>query len=173
MSKIGNFIKNISPFNNRTEMPKILYVIKVILIFWVCKFGSELVGEVLVLAVHFACGKNPLEGELFDDKTITLMTYFGYAVIIGAIFLFWKLFQKKSLKELGFTGKPVIYLAGGILGAVLVVICAVASPSRERSDSTAYSEISILRWLRQCSYASCCRARWKKCSAGASCSSYL
>lgn len=126
MSKIGNFIKNISPFNNRTEMPKILYVIKVILIFWVCKFGSELVGEVLVLAVHFACGKNPLEGELFDDKTITLMTYFGYAVIIGAIFLFWKLFQKKSLKELGFTGKPVIYLAGGILGAVLVVICAVA-----------------------------------------------
>ena len=126
MSKIGNFIKNISPFNNRTEMPKILYVIKVILIFWVCKFGSELVGEVLVLAVHFACGKNPLEGELFDDKTITLMTYFGYAVIIGVIFLFWKLFQKKSLKELGFTGKPVIYLAGGILGAVLVVICAVA-----------------------------------------------
>ena len=88
MSKIGNFIKNISPFNNRTEMPKILYVIKVILIFWVCKFGSELVGEVLVLAVHFACGKNPLEGELFDDKTITLMTYFGYAVIIGVIFLF-------------------------------------------------------------------------------------
>ena len=68
MGKIINFIRNISPFNNRTEMPKILYVIKVILFFWVCKFGSELVGEVLVLAVHFACGKNPLEGELFDAE---------------------------------------------------------------------------------------------------------
>ena len=28
MSKIKGFIRNISPFNNRTEMPKILYVIK-------------------------------------------------------------------------------------------------------------------------------------------------
>ena len=101
MSKIGNFIKNISPFNNRTEMPTILYVIKVILIFWVCKFGSELVGEVLVLAVHFACGKNPLEGELFDDKTITLMTYFGYAFIIGAIVLIVRQKKKNKAKEGG------------------------------------------------------------------------
>ena len=126
MSKIINFIKNISPFNNRTEMPKILYVIKVILIFWVCKFGSELAGEVLVIGVHFACGKNPLEGEMFDPKTITLITYFGYAFIIGVIFLFWKLFQKKSIRDLGFTGSPVSYLAGGAMGAVLVAISAVA-----------------------------------------------
>ena len=122
MSKIMNFIKDISPFNNRTEMPKLLYVIKVILLFWVCKFGSELVGEVIVLAVHFACGKNPLQGEMFDSKTTTLMTYFGYAFIICTIFLFWKLFQKKSVKELGFTGKPVSYLAGALIGAVMLVI---------------------------------------------------
>lgn len=125
MSKIMNFIKDISPFNNRTEMPKFLYVIKVILLFWVCKFGSELVGEVIVLAVHFACGKNPLQGEMFDSKTITLMTYFGYAFIICAIFLFWKLFQKKSVKELGFTGKPVSYLAGALIGAVMLVIAVI------------------------------------------------
>lgn len=47
MNKAKEFIKNISPFNNRTEMPVILYIIKVIIIFWVFKFGSELVGEVL------------------------------------------------------------------------------------------------------------------------------
>ena len=76
MSKIINLLKNISPFNNRTEMPKPLYVIKVILFFWLCKFGSEVIGEAIVLAVHFACGKNPLEGEMFDPKTITLITYF-------------------------------------------------------------------------------------------------
>ena len=57
MNKIKEFIKNISPFNNRTDMPKLLYVIKVILIFWVFKFGAELVGEGIVLAIHFACGK--------------------------------------------------------------------------------------------------------------------
>lgn len=122
MSKIINFIKNISPFNNRTEMPKILYVIKVILFFWVCKFGSELIGEALVLGVHFASGLNPLKGEMFDAKTITLITYFGYAVFIGAIWLFWKLFQKKTIKDMGFTGKPVMYLTGMAIGAVLVLI---------------------------------------------------
>ena len=125
MSKIINFIKNISPFNNRTEMPKILYVIKVILFFWLCKFGSEVVGEVIVIGVHFACGKNPLEGEMFDAQTITLMTYFGYAFIIGAIVLFWKLFQKKTIKDLGFKGKPVSYLTGALIGAALVVLSTV------------------------------------------------
>lgn len=126
MRKIIYFIKNISPFNNRTEMPKLLYVIKVILFFWLCKFGSEVVGEVIVIGVHFACGKNPLEGEMFDAQTITLMTYFGYAFIIGAIVLFWKLFQKKTVRDLGFMGKPVSYLTGALIGAVLVVISTVA-----------------------------------------------
>ena len=126
MRKIINFIKNISPFNNRTEMPKLLYVIKVILFFWLCKFGSEVVGEVIVIGVHFACGKNPLEGEMFDARTITLMTYFGYAFIIGAIVLFWKLFQKKTVRDLGFTGKPVSYLTGALIGAALVVLSTVA-----------------------------------------------
>ena len=87
MSKIKEFMKNISPFNNRTEMPKILYVIKVILIFYLFKIGSELVGEVLALGVHFACGKNPLEGEMFDENTITLITYLGYSVMIVIVFL--------------------------------------------------------------------------------------
>ena len=126
MSKIINLFKNISPFNNRTEMLKPLYVIKVILFFWFCKFGSEVIGEAIVLAVHFACGKNPLQGEMFDPKTITMITYFGYAFIIGAIVLFWKLFQKKNIKDLGFTGKPVSYLAGVAIGTVLVVVSAVA-----------------------------------------------
>ena len=125
MSKIINLIKNISPFNNRTEMPKLLYVIKVILFFWLCKFGSEIIGEAIVLAVHFACGKNPLQGEMFDPKTITLITYFGYGFIIGAILLFWKLLQKKTVKDLGFTGKPGSYLAGAAIGTVLVLVSTV------------------------------------------------
>ena len=48
MSKIKNFFKNISPLNNRTEMPVILYIIKVIIIFWFVKFESELIGEAIV-----------------------------------------------------------------------------------------------------------------------------
>ena len=123
VNKIKEFIKNISPFNNRSEMPKILYVIKVILIFWVFKFGAELIGEGIVLAIHFACGKNPLQGELFDIRTINLISYFGYGLMIGIIILLWKLFQKKTLAELGFA-KPVrSYFAGAGAGVVLLAAC--------------------------------------------------
>lgn len=121
MNKTKEFIKNISPFNNRTEMPKILYIIKVILIFWVFKFAGELVGEALALAIHFACGKNPLKGEMFDMDTITVITYLGYSVVIGVTLVLWKLFQKKTLAELGFTKRFGSYFAGIVLGTVLIV----------------------------------------------------
>ena len=125
MSKIINFFKNISPFNNRTEMPKFLYVIKVVIIFYVFKIVSELAGEVIAIAAHFACGKNPLQGELFDADTIMLITYFGYAIIIGVIILLWKLFQKKKVSELGFTKNFGSYFTGIAVGAVLLMACVV------------------------------------------------
>lgn len=126
MSKIREFIRNISPFNNRTEMPKILYVIKVILIFYLFKFGSELVGEGLALAVHFACGMNPFEGEMFDENTITLITYLGYSVMIVIVFLLWKLFQKKTVSELGLTKNFCSYFIGIALGAVLLAVSVIS-----------------------------------------------
>ena len=126
MSKIKEFIRNISPFNNRTEMPKILYVIKVILIFYLFKFGSELVGEGLALAVHFACGLNPLEGDTCDENTITLITYLGYSVMIVIVFLLWKLFQKKTVSELGLTKNFCSYFIGIALGAVLLAVSVIS-----------------------------------------------
>ena len=122
MNKIKEFIKNISPFNNRTDMPMILYVIKVILIFWVFKFGAELVGEGIVLAIHFACGKNPLQGEIFGDNTITLITYYGYGVMIGIMILLWKLFQRKTLAELGLARPAWSYFAGAGAGTLLLLV---------------------------------------------------
>ena len=121
MNKIRQFLKNISPFNNRTEMPKILYVIKVLLIFFVFKFGAELVGEAVVIGIHFACGLNPLEGEMFDMNTITIITYLGYSVLIGVVILLWKLFQKKTLAQLGFTKRFGSYFLGMVLAIVLIV----------------------------------------------------
>lgn len=125
MNKIRQFLKNISPFNNRTEMPKILYVIKVLLIFFVFKFGAELVGEAVVIGIHFACGLNPLEGEMFDMNTITIITYLGYSVLIGVVILLWKLFQKKSVKELGFTKNFASYFIGIAAGTGLLAACII------------------------------------------------
>ncbi|MCR5286865.1 MAG: CPBP family intramembrane metalloprotease [Saccharofermentans sp.] len=123
MNKINEFIRNISPFNSRTEMPAVLYIVKVILIFYAFKFGAELVGEALAMAIHFACGKNPLQGEMFDSNTITLITYLGYSVMIAVILLFWKLFQKKNPSEIGFTKSAGSYFTGIALGTVILAAC--------------------------------------------------
>lgn len=122
MSKIKQFIKNVSPLNNRTDMPVMLYIIKVIIIFWFVKFGAELIGEGFIIAACFACGKNPLQGEMFDPNIMMLIMYYGYAILVGIIILYWKLFQKKTLSELGFTKKFGSYVIGSVTGTVLVVI---------------------------------------------------
>ena len=122
MSKIKQFIKNVSPLNNRTDMPVMLYIIKVIIIFWFVKFGAELIGEGFIIAACFACGKNPLQGEMFDPNIMMLIMYYGYAILVGIIILYWKLFQKKTLSELGFTKKFGSYAIGSVTGTVLVVI---------------------------------------------------
>ena len=126
MSKIIQFIRNISPFNNRTKMPALLYVVKVIIIFWFVKFGSEIIGEGVVLALHFACGKNPLQGEMFDYNIITLISYYGYGLMVGIMILYWKLFQKKTVGELGFTKKAGTYVIGVLIGTVLVAVSAAS-----------------------------------------------
>ena len=126
MNRIIEFIKNISPLNNRTNMPKILYIIKAVLLFYFCKLSGELIGEGIVMLIHFACGKNPLQGEMFDVITITLMTYFGYSIMLVIIMIIWKLFQKKTLAELGVTKQVGHYLIGMAVGAVLVVVSALA-----------------------------------------------
>ncbi len=120
------FLKNISPFNNASEMPMIIYVIKMILAFLVCKFVGEIAAEGVVILIHFAVGKNPLEGEMFDPQTITLITYYGYIIVIGITLLYWKLFQKKAPSEMGITKRFSNYFIGAAAGVLLVVICVLA-----------------------------------------------
>lgn len=104
----------------------IIYVMKIILAFFVCKFAGEIVAEGVVILIHFAVGKNPLEGEIFDPQTITLITYYGYIIVIGIILLYWKTFQKKTLSEIGITQKFGTYFAGAAAGVLLVGISALA-----------------------------------------------
>ncbi|MBO7451044.1 MAG: CPBP family intramembrane metalloprotease [Clostridiales bacterium] len=126
MSHVKQFIKNISPLNNRSGMPAILYIIKVVIVFWTVKFASELIGEGVVMGIHFAFGKNPLQGEMFSENTMMLIMYFGYALMIGIMILYWKLFQKRSIAKLGFTKQVGTYLIGAVLGTVLVAISAAS-----------------------------------------------
>ena len=120
------FLKNISPFNNRTEMMTSLFVVKKILAFWVCYIAGLFIAEGVVILLHFACGKNMLVGDVFDAQTITLITYYGYIVISGVALLYWKLIEKKNLSEMGLTKRFGNYFIGAVVGVILLVLSVAA-----------------------------------------------
>lgn len=120
------FLKNISPFNNRTEMPTLLFVVKKILAFWLCYIAGLFIAEGAVIILHFALEKNMLVGDVFDPQTITLIMYYGYIVMAGVALLYWKLIEKKPLSEMGLTKRFGNYLIG-ILAGVLLLAVSVAT----------------------------------------------
>ncbi len=104
----------------------IIYVMKIILAFLVCKFAGEIIAEGVVILIHFAVGKNPLEGEMFDPQTITLITYYGYIIVIGVTLLYWKFFQKKTLSDMGITKQLGNYFVGAAAAILLVGLSVLA-----------------------------------------------
>lgn len=119
------FLNNISPFNNSTDMPVPLFIIKKILAFFVCYIAGLFIAEGLVIALHFALGKNMLVGEMFDAGTITLITYYGYIVIVGIALLYWKVIEKKSLAAMGLSKEIGTYFIGIAVSVLLLVLSVV------------------------------------------------
>lgn len=120
------FLKNILPFNNQTEIPKELFVVKKILAFWLCYIAGLFLAEGVVILLHFALGKNMLVGDVFEPQTITLITYYGYIIVSGVALLYWKLIEKKTLSEMGLTKRFGNYFIGIIIGVLLLVISVFA-----------------------------------------------
>ena len=119
-------LKNIIPFNNRTEMPKALFIIKKFLAFWFCYIAGLFIAEGVIILIHFACGKNMLVGDVFDPQTIALIMYYGYIVIAVVAIIYWKLIEKKSLSEMGLTKSFANYFIGAGIGALLLLVSVIA-----------------------------------------------
>ena len=115
-------LKNISPFNNRTEMPTSVFIIKKILAFWLCYIAGLFIAEGAVIILHFALGKNMLVGDVFDGQTIALITYYGYIIIAAVAVLYWKLIEKKPLSEMGLTKRFGNYFIGVFIGIFLLAV---------------------------------------------------
>ena len=118
-------LKKVSPFNNGTEMPVSLFIIKKILAFWVCYIAGLFIAEGLVILLHFALGKNVLVGDVFDAGTITLITYYGYIVIAGVALLYWKVIEKKPLAAMGLSKKIGTYFIGIAISVFLLVLSVI------------------------------------------------
>ncbi len=115
-------LKDISPFNSRTKMPTVLFVVKKILVFWLCYITGLLIAEGAVILLHFAFGKNMLVGDVFDTRTITLITYYGYIIVSGVALLYWKSIEKKPLSEMGLTKRFGSYFIGVVTGIILLAV---------------------------------------------------
>lgn len=116
------FLKNVSPFNNCADIPVPLFIIKKILAFWFCYIAGLFLAEGLVILLHFALGKNMLVGDVFDMETITLITYYGYIVIIVVALLYWKIIEKKPLSAMGLSKNIGTYFIGIAVGIFLLVL---------------------------------------------------
>lgn len=64
-------------------MPVLLFVVKKIPAFWLCYIAGLLSAEMIVILLLFFFGKNMLVWDVFDTQTITLITCYGYIVVIG------------------------------------------------------------------------------------------
>ena len=118
--------KNISPLNNKTEMPAALFIIKKFLAFWLCYIAGLFLAEGIAILLHFACGKNMLVGDVFDAQTITLIKYYGYFIMTGVALLYWRRIEKKPLSEMGWTRNFGTYFIGVIASIILLALCVAA-----------------------------------------------
>lgn len=121
--KVGQFFKNVSPFNTRDEMPKIQFIIKKLLGYLLANLGSMVLGTAVIVLMHYPLGLDPLKGEAFGGYAGQLFTALNYLLPCLLVLLYWRLFEKKKLSEM-FVKKGVgCYLIGLLIGAVLAAAC--------------------------------------------------
>ncbi|MCR4889954.1 MAG: CPBP family intramembrane metalloprotease [Ruminococcus sp.] len=119
---VKEFLKNISPFNNKTDMPAVLFVAKKLIVFAVCYWSGLLLAEGIIIGGFFACGKNFLQGEMFSDDIMMLIKLYGMIVVIAVSVLYWKLTEKRKLSEMGVTKSISGWFIGAGIGVLLIIV---------------------------------------------------
>ncbi len=114
------YLRMISPFNNESEMPKALYVIKKVLAFILIYIISSLLAEAIAIAAHFAIGLNPINGEMLSLQSMLLMKYYGFFIFSILTMLYCKFVEKRTIKSMGFNRNIIGFLKGILLATALL-----------------------------------------------------
>ena len=127
---VRKLMGNISPFNNRQEMSKAEFIVKKLLAFVLVYAVSALVGEGIVIGILSAMGYDVLHGHMPEDpQVMMLLSFFGYAFFIIIAIVYCRIFEKRGVKSLGFTGKIYDWFIGGALAVLLlaftIALCCV------------------------------------------------
>lgn len=117
-----SILKNISPFNNKTDISNVQFIVKKTLAFWFCYVVGLFIAESLIIIFHFAMGKNMFVGDIFDNQTITLLIYYGDIFFIAVLLFYWKVVEKKPLSAMGLTKHIGTYFTGVATGVIILLI---------------------------------------------------
>ena len=98
-------ILNLLPVNNRMEMSGTEYIIKKVLAFVLIFFISGILGEAVVIGVYTGMGYDPLHGVMPEGQLASLLPFYGYILFSVAAILYCKLIEKRSLQDVGLTGR--------------------------------------------------------------------
>jgi len=121
-----DLIRNLSPFNNRTEMPIGVFIIKKFLAFALIYVVAAVLHEALVLGVFYGMGYDPLHGEMPEGILPELLLYYGFVFFAVVAVLYWVFVEKDSLRALGLAGRGPDYIAGVLIAvAMLGVVVAI------------------------------------------------
>lgn len=76
--------------------------------------------------VFYAAGYDPVQEILPSEQTQTVILYYAFVIYVVLTFLYCKLFEKRSIKSLGFGKALPDYLAGAGIAALLLIVTIVA-----------------------------------------------
>ena len=139
-----NHFLNLFPFNNRTEMCGVEYVIKKVLAFILIFFISGVIGEAVVIASFTGMGYDPLHGVMPTGQIASLIPFYGYIIFSIIALLYCRFIEKRGFKEVGLTGKGTDYLFGiGIAIGMLIAIMVFCSVTGSISFLGINKDVSI------------------------------
>ena len=119
---IRQFLRNVSPLNNETDMQKGLYILKKVLAFFLVFALSISVSEAIVIAVLYIMGYNPLFGDFPQGNTMELVKYYGYSLFIAVTLIYCRLVEKRRIMAMKVEKAGVGYLCGGMLAILLLTL---------------------------------------------------
>lgn len=123
--KTKRFFRNVSPLNNDKEMPKLLYIVKKLLAFFLVYGVSAVIGEGIIIGILYATGFDPLSGVMPQGNVAQLMQYFGFSVFFIIAVLYCRVVEKREFKSLGLTKRGFDYFMGATVAVVLLVVVVI------------------------------------------------
>ncbi len=145
---IKNTICNISPFNDRQDMPTAQYIIKKLLAFFLIYLVAAVMGEVIIIGGLCALGYDPLNGVMPTGFLAGLLPNYGMILFIAVAVIYCKKIEKWGFKKLGFCARVFDYVLGGVLAivllAVITCVCCVSGVLTFEGIATTFDPVCLL-----------------------------